>query len=71
MDSNVNPILLTIPNATAATSISRTRLYALMGDGTVEAVKVGKRTLIKADSLKAYIGALPAPTIRPTSRAVA
>jgi hypothetical protein len=65
----VLPILYTIPAAGKASGFCRSRLYALMGDGAIEAVKIGRRTLVKADSLKAYIDGLPAATIRPAKKA--
>lgn len=44
-------------NETArALSIGRTSIYAMIGDGRLEAVKLGRRTLIKADSVRRLIG---------------
>ena len=37
------------------TSLGRTRLYQLIGEGKLEVRKVGKRTLIPAASLRALI----------------
>lgn len=60
-----NAIAFTIPDAVRASGLARTRLYALIGNGEVDAVKAGRRTLVKADSLRAYLDSLPAATIRP------
>jgi hypothetical protein len=57
-------IAYTIPGAVKATGLTRTRLYNLMGEGLIEAIKCGRRTLIRAESLRNYIEALPAATIR-------
>ena len=62
----VTPILYTIPAVTKSYGFCRSRIYDLLGDGTLEAVKVGRRTLVKAESLKRYIDTLPAATIRRT-----
>ena len=65
MNDDILPILYTIPNATKASGFCRSRLYTMMGAGTIEAVKIGRRTLIKSDSLRAFIATLPAANIRP------
>ena len=45
-------------NETAkALSLGRTSIYALIGDGRLEAFKLGRRTLVKADSIRRLIGA--------------
>jgi excisionase family DNA binding protein len=49
------PLAYSIADAVAVSSIGRTRLYALIGEGKLKAVKVGKRTLIPADSLRALL----------------
>lgn len=45
----------TIRDACRVSSIGRTRLYALIKEGKLEARKIGKRTLILADSLRQLI----------------
>lgn len=54
----VTPIAYTIPDAVKASGLARTRIYALIGSGELIALKAGRRTLIRADSLKAYIDSL-------------
>ncbi|MDO8396557.1 MAG: helix-turn-helix domain-containing protein [Bradyrhizobium sp.] len=39
-------------------SIGRTTLYALIGRGDLTVLKIGRRTLISAKSLDAFIGAV-------------
>jgi len=58
---DVQPLAYTptgIPRATGG-AISRTRVFELIRDGSLAAVKCGRRTLIPADSLLAYLAALP------------
>ena len=50
------PLSYTIPGAMAATGLGRSKLYELMASGALAKLKVGKRTLIRADSLRALIG---------------
>lgn len=59
------PLAYTIPDAVKASGLTRTRLYNLMGDNVIQAVKSGRRTLIKADSLRDYVNQLPPASIRP------
>ncbi|WP_443969609.1 helix-turn-helix domain-containing protein [Sphingobium sp. CR28] len=44
-----------IADAVAMLGIGRTKLYALIGAGEIETIKVGKVTLIPLDSLEAFI----------------
>jgi excisionase family DNA binding protein len=48
-----------IAEACAALGIGRTRLYALIGEGKIEARSCGGRTLIPADSLRSFVASLP------------
>lgn len=52
-----NPKLAyTIAEACHAVGIGRTKLYELIGEGRVETRKIGARTVIPAESLRALIG---------------
>ena len=53
-----------ISDACAALGIGRTRLYALIAEGRIEARACGGRTLIPADSLRAFLASLPPAPIR-------
>ena len=44
-----------INEAIDATSLRRTKLYSLIKEGDLDTVRVGGRTLIPADSLRALI----------------
>lgn len=50
-----DPLSYTIAGAMAATGLGRSKLYELMASGALAKLKVGKRTLIRADSLRALI----------------
>ena len=51
------PFALSIASAVQATgnAVSRTRLFDLIRTGEVDARKVGRRTVVVADSLRAYL----------------
>ncbi len=49
------PLAYSINEASRATSLGRTRLYQLIADGTLKAVKIGNRTLIPAHALHKLI----------------
>jgi len=43
-------------NETARTlSLGRTSVYAMIADGRLEAFKLGRRTLVKADSIRRLV----------------
>ncbi|WP_428489546.1 helix-turn-helix domain-containing protein [Rhodopila sp.] len=58
----------TITDCIRISGLGRTTLYEAIGAGKIEARKAGGRTLIMADSLRAFIAGLPAADIR-TGRA--
>ena len=58
----------TIPDAASASGLGRTTLYELIGRGDLVAVKIGKRTLITAESLNRLIATAPRADIRPAYR---
>jgi excisionase family DNA binding protein len=53
-----------VREACDACGIGRTRLYALISEGKIEARQCGGRTLIPADSLRSFLSGLPAAPIR-------
>jgi excisionase family DNA binding protein len=66
-----NILSMTIADAVKASGIGRTSLYELIGAGKIDACKAGNRTLIPADSLRAYLASLPPADIRTKSRRAA
>jgi excisionase family DNA binding protein len=53
------PIAVSVASATKATGIGRTTIFALIRDGSLPAVKLGSRTLIRAADLEAFVASLP------------
>jgi excisionase family DNA binding protein len=53
-----NKIALRIPEAAHVSGLSRSTLYALMGEGKLRSVKVGGRRLILRIDLEAYFAQL-------------
>lgn len=50
----MEPVLLPIPAAQKALGgLGRNSIYNLINAGKLETVKIGRRTLVKADSIKA------------------
>lgn len=56
MDTQEN---ISIGEAVRRFGIGRTRLYSILKEGRVEAFKLGRRTLIRAESVRSYIDSLP------------
>jgi len=52
---NPQPLAYSISDACRVSSIGKTRLYQLINEGKLEARKLGKRTLIPAESLRRLI----------------
>lgn len=52
-------ISLTVSQAVAASSMSRTAIYAALGRRELTAVKAGRRTLIPVAALENYLASLP------------
>ena len=53
----MEPLALSINEAAKALSVGRTSIYALIGEGRLEAFKLGRRTLIRMDSVRRVIAA--------------
>lgn len=53
------PYSVTVKQAREMTGLGNTTVYALIKDGRLKSVKLGKRTLILTDSIKALLAAAP------------
>lgn len=53
------PVAYTVPDACRTFGFGPTKAYELIGKGVLDARKAGRRTLITADSLHAYLNSLP------------
>lgn len=51
--------IVTVSEAIQLFGIKRTKLYESIRQGDIEAVKLGRRTLIRAESVRAFINRLP------------
>lgn len=51
----VEPFALCVKDAAAFIGLSRSRLYELISDGSIEARKLGSRTVIPVESLKSFV----------------
>lgn len=50
--------LLTIPEFCRTANVGRTNAYRLINEGSIKAVKVGKKTLIPRVAMESWIAAL-------------
>ena len=57
----MEPLALSINDTAKALSLGRTSIYAMIGDGRLEAFKLGRRTLIRMESIRRVV----AGTIQP------
>jgi excisionase family DNA binding protein len=51
----MEPVALSINDTAKALSVGRTSVYALISEGRLEAFKLGRRTLIRADSIRRLV----------------
>jgi excisionase family DNA binding protein len=65
----MTPMTYTIEGAVKASGLPRTTIYELLGSGKIQAKKAGRRTLIPAESLQAYLANLPPAIIAAPKRA--
>ena len=63
--NETDPILAYgISDASRLLSLGRTKIYALIGAGRIQALQCDGRTLIPAESIRAFIANLPPAPIR-------
>lgn len=55
----MEPIALNVKEAARFVGLSRSRLYELISEGRVEARKIGARTIIPTESLRALVADAP------------
>lgn len=52
----MDPIVVSVNGAAQAMNLGRTSIYALIKEGRLRTVKLGRRTLVKVDSIHALLG---------------
>jgi excisionase family DNA binding protein len=57
--TQVRPVAHTIREAAREAKISRTLLYEFIRSGDLKARKIGRRTIITDDDLRAWLASLP------------
>lgn len=56
MTNMPQPLTYSIADVGRMSSIGRTTIFALIRDGRLQTIKVGRRTLVRADSLNRLLG---------------
>jgi len=60
--------LLPLNEAARTLGVGRSKVYYLIADGEIEAIKVGSKTCVVVESVKAFIARQPRVAIRPRIR---
>jgi excisionase family DNA binding protein len=58
----MHPFLLSVADACRALSVSRSTFYELVAAGRIKPKKLGRKTLISADDIAAFVASLPIAT---------
>jgi excisionase family DNA binding protein len=53
----MEPLALSINDTAKALSLGRTSIYAMIADGRLDAFKLGRRTLIRMESIRRLVSA--------------
>lgn len=53
--AELKPLLCSIPDAASSLSISRSKTYELISQGVLLTVTIGRRRLVRLDSVKAIV----------------
>lgn len=51
----MEPITVTVADAKKALGLGSTKIYELIGEGRLQTVKIGRRTLVKTASIRALV----------------
>lgn len=51
----MEPLTVTVDGAKKALGLGHTKIYELIGEGRLKTVKIGRRTLVKTDSIRALV----------------
>lgn len=51
----MEPVTISVADATKALGLGQTKIWQLIGAGRLQTVKIGRRTLIKTDSIRALV----------------
>lgn len=54
----MEPLAISINDTAKTLGLGRTSIYALIGEGRLDTFKLGRRTLVKMDSVRPLINAL-------------
>lgn len=54
-DNSPEPLVYSVREAMRLSTFGRTRLYELINSGELKVTRIGRRTLVRADSLRALI----------------
>lgn len=51
----MEPVTVTVQGARKALGLGNTKIYELISEGRLKTVKIGRRTLVKTESIRALV----------------
>ncbi len=60
----IAPLMVPLPQAPAATGLSRSAIYRAAGEGKIRLLKNGRSTLVDMASVRAFLASLPDAKVR-------
>lgn len=57
--SELSPLAYSIAEACRVSSLGRTSMFAAIARGDLQVTRIGRRTLVQAESLQRFVGARP------------
>jgi excisionase family DNA binding protein len=58
MINTIDPILVPIDDGANIIGVKRTKFYSIVNEGLIPIVKIGRKSLVSVESLRAYVASI-------------
>ena len=63
MVNTLDPILVPIDDGAKIIGVKRTKFYSIVKEGSIPLVKIGRKSLVSVEALKAYVTSISQPAV--------